>query len=191
MTQLLGRRDDASRGEPCTGAACGSAGGTTPGGRSTLAWQRAVTSALRPLELTHVQFVLLGTVWWLVEPARGAEQLWSQRQIATHAGADVVMTSHVVRTLEHRGLLARIADPADARVRRLLMTAAGRVLAQRAVQVVGGCGRRLLRRGRRPAAAARRPPSARAARPRKHDDLTCGTGARTWVINARLRSACR
>jgi len=97
-----------------------------------------VTSALRPLELTHVQFVLLGTVWWLVEPARSPEQLSSQRQIATHAGADVVMTSHVVRTLEHRGLLARIADPADARVRRLLMTAAGRVLAQRAVQVVEG-----------------------------------------------------
>lgn len=138
MTKLLGRRDDASRGEPCTGAASGSAGGTTPGGRSTLAWQRAVTSALRPLELTHVQFVLLGTVWWLVEPARSPEQPSSQRQIATHAGADVVMTSHVVRTLEHRGLLARIADPADARVRRLLMTAAGRVLAQRAVQVVEG-----------------------------------------------------
>ncbi len=97
-----------------------------------------MTSALRPLELTHVQFVLLGTVWWLVEPARSPEQLSSQRQIATHAGADVVMTSHVVRTLEHRGLLARIADPADARVRRLLMTAAGRVLAQRAVQVVEG-----------------------------------------------------
>jgi len=97
-----------------------------------------VTSALRPLELTHVQFVLLGTVWWLVEPARSPDQPSSQRQIATHAGADVVMTSHVVRTLEHRGLLARIADPADARVRRLLMTAAGRVLAQRAVQVVEG-----------------------------------------------------
>ncbi len=97
-----------------------------------------MTSALRPLELTHVQFVLLGTVWWLVEPARSPDQPSSQRQIATHAGADVVMTSHVVRTLEHRGLLARIADPADARVRRLLMTAAGRVLAQRAVQVVEG-----------------------------------------------------
>lgn len=122
MTKLLGRRDDASGANHAPVPQAGQLVGTTPGGRSALAWQRAVTSALRPLELTHVQFVLLGTVWWLVEPARSPEQLSSQRQIATHAGADVVMTSHVVRTLEHRGLLARIADPADARVRRLLMT---------------------------------------------------------------------
>ena len=31
----------------------------------TLAWQRAVTAALEPLGLTHVQFVLLATAWFL------------------------------------------------------------------------------------------------------------------------------
>lgn len=29
----------------------------------TLRWQRAITAALRPLDLTHVQFVLLASAW--------------------------------------------------------------------------------------------------------------------------------
>jgi len=30
----------------------------------TLGWQRDVTASLKPLGLTHVQFVLLATTWW-------------------------------------------------------------------------------------------------------------------------------
>lgn len=33
--------------------------------RATLAWRRQVAAALRPLDLTHVQFVLLASTWWL------------------------------------------------------------------------------------------------------------------------------
>jgi len=88
--------------------------------RVTLRWQRDIAAALRPLELTHVQFVLLASVWWL----------------ADQAAVDVMMTSQVLRVLETRGLVARSADPSDARVKRLTTTRAGQKLVDRAVAVV-------------------------------------------------------
>lgn len=103
--------------------------------RTTLSWQRSITAALRPLELTHVQFVLLASTWWLATHDID-DGLPSQRQVADHAAADVMMSSQVLRALERRGLLIRGPDPADARVKRLDVTAGGAALAQRAVAVV-------------------------------------------------------
>jgi hypothetical protein len=34
---------------------------------ATLRWQRGIAQALAPLDLTHVQFVLLACTWWLNE----------------------------------------------------------------------------------------------------------------------------
>lgn len=104
--------------------------------RTTLRWQRGITAALRPLELTHVQFVLLAAVWWLSDQAGSPQRLPSQRQVAGHAEVDVMMTSQVLRALERRGLVARSPDPADSRVKRLTVTDAGRCLAERAVAIV-------------------------------------------------------
>ena len=100
----------------------------------TLSWQRAVTAALRPLGVTHVQFVVLASAWWLHEQGTGTAP--SQVELARHAAIDVKMTSQVVRALEAKGLLARDPDPADARTRRLRPTEAGVALARRAVVVV-------------------------------------------------------
>lgn len=103
--------------------------------RSTLRRQRTITAALRPLELTHVQFVLLVGTWWLSEQDAG--RLPSQRELAEHAGTDPMMTSQVVRALERRGLVRRSADEAgDARVKRLAVTRTGEERAVRAVAVV-------------------------------------------------------
>lgn len=104
--------------------------------RVTLRWQRRIAAALGPLELTHVQFVLLAAVWWLADHADAPSGLPSQRQVADHAAVDVMMTSQVLRLLERRNLVTRALDPGDARVKRLTVTAAGRRLAQRAVAVV-------------------------------------------------------
>jgi DNA-binding MarR family transcriptional regulator len=98
----------------------------------TLAWQRAIAAVLEPLGLTHVQFVLLASAWWL----DGHGQVPNQLQLARHAGTDVKMTSQVVRRLEAKGLLERAVDPGDTRARRLRLTAAGRRLARRAVAAV-------------------------------------------------------
>jgi DNA-binding MarR family transcriptional regulator len=99
---------------------------------ATLRWQRAVTAALTPLELTHVQFVLLACAWWLNE--RGDEP--NQLALARQAGTDVKMTSQVLRVLERKGLIERHTDPADTRARRLRVTAAGATLAPRAIAAV-------------------------------------------------------
>lgn len=110
--------------------------GASPGfllWRATLRWQRRIAAALRPYDLTHVQFVLLTSTWWLGEHGDGAP---SQAQVAAHAEVDVMMTSSVVRVLEGRGLLTRSADPADARVRRLAVTPSGRDLVRSVVPVV-------------------------------------------------------
>lgn len=99
---------------------------------ATLRWQREVRAALRPLGLTHVQFVLLAGTWWL---GRNGDAP-SQRELAAHAGTNIMMTSQVVRALVKLGLVGHEPDPADARVRRVSASAEGARLARRAIDVV-------------------------------------------------------
>lgn len=99
---------------------------------ATLRWQRAVTAALKPTGLTHVQFVLLASTWFLED--RGGPP--SQRELAEHAGTDAMMTSQVLRALEAEGLLERHGDPADGRIKRLTVTPAGRAAAGHALEAV-------------------------------------------------------
>ncbi len=99
---------------------------------ATLRWQRGIAAALAPLDLTHVQFVLLACTWWL----NGQGEHPNQLTVARQAGTDVKMTSQVLRTLEAKGLVEREVDPADTRAKRLRVTAAGADLAPRAVAVV-------------------------------------------------------
>jgi DNA-binding MarR family transcriptional regulator len=89
--------------------------------RVTLSWQRRMRAALAPHDLTHVQFVLLASLWWLQEHSGRP----TQAQLAEQAGTDLMMTSQVLRRLEGRGLLARDPDPDDSRARRVRLTATG------------------------------------------------------------------
>ena len=101
--------------------------------RVTLRWQRKIIGALKPLGLTHVQFVLLVSTWWLTHVA--GEQP-SQRRIADHAGTDPMMTSQVLRVLASKGLVVRQRDPSDSRALRIGITEQGVDLALRAVEIV-------------------------------------------------------
>ena len=105
---------------------------------ATLRWQRSVTAALKPVGLTHVQFVLLASTWFL-EDRQGPP---SQRELAEHAGTDAMMTSQVLRTLEAEALVERRPDPTDARVRRVSVTPAGRTSAARALEAVDALDQR-------------------------------------------------
>jgi len=96
-------------------------------------WQRSIVAALKPFGLTHVQFVLLASVWWF---SRSGETPPTQRELATHAGTDPMMTSQVLRTLERRGLVRRDRDPQDGRAWRVASTASGTRLAQQTIEVV-------------------------------------------------------
>lgn len=100
--------------------------------RVTLAWQRAMRAALAPHDLTHVQFVLLASLWWL-ENHSGAP---SQQRLAEHAGTDPMMTSQVLRKLADRALVSRSVDPADSRARLLSLTGEGKALVSKAMKDV-------------------------------------------------------
>lgn len=109
--------------------------GSSPGfllWHATLRWQRMVTAALAPLDLTHVQFVLLASAWWLNRSGDAPKQV----QVARQAGTDVKMASQVVRSLERKGLLVREADPVDTRAKRLRVTDRGAKLAIDAIGAV-------------------------------------------------------
>jgi DNA-binding MarR family transcriptional regulator len=99
---------------------------------ATLRWQRGIAAALAPLDLTHVQFVLLACTWWLNE--QGARP--NQVAIAAQAGTDIKMTSQVLRSLERKGLIEREIDSADTRARRVRVTKQGARLARRAIAIV-------------------------------------------------------
>lgn len=99
---------------------------------ATLRWQRAVTAALAPLDLTHVQFVLLACAWWAGRQGEPPNQL----ALAGQAGTDVKMTSSVLAALERKGLIVRETDPRDTRAKRVAVTERGAALAPRAIEAV-------------------------------------------------------
>lgn len=100
--------------------------------RVTLWWQRAVAGVLRPLGLTHPQFVVLASAWWL---GRHGQQP-SQRELAEHTGMDAMTASQVARALETKGFIRREQDQHDTRIKRLYVTEEGLTLARKAIEVV-------------------------------------------------------
>ncbi|MGH8793128.1 MAG: MarR family winged helix-turn-helix transcriptional regulator [Stackebrandtia sp.] len=104
---------------------------------ATLLWQRHIAAALAPFGLTHVQFVLLASLWWLEREDHRPNQI----ELARHAGVDVKMASQVVRRLEGKNLLARVVDVDDSRARRLCATAEGSRVAAEAIDAVEAADR--------------------------------------------------
>ena len=102
-------------------------------------WQAAQRAALAPFDLTHVQFVLLAAVTWLAGAADGEPV--TERELGDPAAADPMMTSQVLRTLEHKKLLERRDHPSDRRAKALIPTEAGVTLVNRAITAVEACDR--------------------------------------------------
>ena len=94
-------------------------------------WQAQQRLALKPFDLTHVQFVLLACLVY----APGNESL-TQIQLAERAETDPMMTSQVLRKLEAKGLVQRMSNPQDKRAVRLEATAKGIELVDRAIVAV-------------------------------------------------------
>jgi DNA-binding MarR family transcriptional regulator len=89
-------------------------------------------SALKPFDLTHVQFVLLAVATTLCE--RGGPV--NQTQVVDAADVDKMMGSQVLRTLEQKGLLTRRPDPEDARAMLIGVTEQGYEAAATAIKSV-------------------------------------------------------
>lgn len=96
---------------------------------TTLRWQRGVDASLARYGLTHAQFLLLTSAWWLARDGH----VPNQRQVAEHAGVGEVMASQILRLLERDDLIERSTHPDDPRSKALRVTEKGRALAEEAV----------------------------------------------------------
>lgn len=96
-------------------------------------WQRQVVAELRPLGLTHVQFVLLSGLKHL-QSNRNTPV--TQAQLADYSRTDIMMTSKVVRKLEDKELIARENHPQDTRAKSIRLTKDGEKCLKKAVGIV-------------------------------------------------------
>ena len=96
------------------------------------AWTRHFDAALRPLGLTHVQFLAL----YAIERLRQRDEIPSQSQVAAATQLDPMMISKILRLLEERGYLKRSPHPDDPRANALHLTHAGDALVRAAMPVV-------------------------------------------------------
>jgi DNA-binding MarR family transcriptional regulator len=96
-----------------------------------------MAEVLAPLGLTHVQFVVLTTVWWLGRDGQAPRQ----RDVSEHGGLDQAMTSQVMNALVAKQWITRGQDPADARAYLLHVTEEGENLAEEAIAALDNADR--------------------------------------------------
>jgi MarR family transcriptional regulator, organic hydroperoxide resistance regulator len=93
---------------------------------STL-WSRCTSAALKPLGITHPQFIILATIDWLA--GKGG----SQEEIGRRVVLDPKVTSHLLRSLEVKGLV----QPSHSEMNKApVLTAAGAKMLAKALPLV-------------------------------------------------------
>lgn len=99
--------------------------------RASTLWRRKIESVLKPLELTHPQFVILATVAWLTREATPTSQI----AISRHAGLDPNTTSQILRSLQTKKLIER-SHCKDERSKTPILTKTGSQVLAKALPVV-------------------------------------------------------
>ncbi|MBX9923141.1 MAG: MarR family transcriptional regulator [Rhabdochlamydiaceae bacterium] len=97
---------------------------------STL-WRKAIEMVLKPLDLTHPQFVILATVGYLTKD----KEKVSQADIGRHAALDPNTTSQILRGLEAKELIER-SFVLDERSKSPRLTQKGKVKLAKALPAV-------------------------------------------------------
>jgi len=95
-------------------------------------WQREIKRSLKPIGLTHTQFVILANTYWLYLQNNQVTQI----EIAQHAKMDTMMTSNVIRTLEKKDLVKRTEHHTDTRAKIVELTKKGFNDLKKAVEIV-------------------------------------------------------
>lgn len=95
------------------------------------AWRSAIETVLKPLNLTHPQFVVLASLAWLTKDGDTV----SQADVGRAAGLDPNTTSQILRGLETKNLIKRTRS-VDERSKNPEVTAAGDRLVRKALPAV-------------------------------------------------------
>jgi len=101
-------------------------------GQVTMLWQRKVKKVLDPLNLTQTQFVLLAALAWLSKESDTVTQV----DIANQGNADRMMVSKVLRTLQEKNFIRRLAHPTDTRANVIRLTEKGAKVLQSALAAI-------------------------------------------------------
>lgn len=99
--------------------------------RVSVRWRRAIETVLKPLGLTHPQFVILATIGWLTR----AGGMASQAEIGRHAGLDPNTTSQILRGLQTKKLISR-SHTVDDRSKHPVLADSGAALLSKALPAV-------------------------------------------------------
>lgn len=95
-------------------------------------WQREIKKALEKYNLTHSQFVLLASIYWLTLQNEDVTQIL----LSNHTKIDPMTTSTVLRTLQKKGFVQRQEHSIDTRAKAVALTAEGKKITQKAVTAV-------------------------------------------------------
>ncbi|MDP8170942.1 MarR family transcriptional regulator [Pasteurella skyensis] len=89
--------------------------------KTTNLWQREIKRALVKYDLTHTQFVILASAYWLSTVHKDVTQV----EIANFIDIDKMMTSNVIRKLIDKGLIIRKEHHLDTRAKVVKLTEKG------------------------------------------------------------------
>lgn len=96
--------------------------------KAYFSWKRMTDKALEPTGLTHTQYVFL----CVLQSLESKRQRPTQNDLARLTDSDVTMTSHVLRTLQKRGLIERKQLNGDERAKYPKLLPAGKQLIKEA-----------------------------------------------------------
>ena len=94
-------------------------------------WRSSLEKTLKPLGLTHPQFVVLATLGWLT---KNGEHI-TQAALGKMAGLDPNTTSQIVRGLEVKKFIKRIQS-SDVRAKNPFLTTSGSQLLTKALPAI-------------------------------------------------------
>ncbi len=95
-------------------------------------WQREIKKALEVYNLTHAQFVLLASIYWLTLHKEDITQI----RLSAHTKIDPMTTSTVLRTLQQKELVVRQEHLTDTRAKTIGLTDVGKKILKKAVITV-------------------------------------------------------
>lgn len=94
-------------------------------------WRSQIEATLKPLDLTHPQFVVLAALSWLT---KNGDRV-TQAEVGSMAGLDPNTNSQVLRGLEQKGFLKRVSS-SDRRAKNPVVTAKGASVLSKALPTV-------------------------------------------------------
>ncbi len=95
-------------------------------------YQREVEQALRPMDLTHLQFVTLTLVAWMARDREVA----TQSELARFGDIHPMQVSNVVKALEQKRMVRRTPSPGNAIAKQVAITSTGMTALREALPMV-------------------------------------------------------